>query len=161
MLLRMKGKRSLLGITLELFQAHSIVTLSFIFKVLFYAFSFVILGLNTAIHKPYWFLPIYWTPSNNLYLNLLIKTIVCGLSIKGFFFSFFLSFFFLPLNSSVLLHFIHNHAGKKKISDFTEISTNQCWWKLHFNDHLYHYKCMTCKIIFNISTAPISPRKAS
>ena len=107
MLLRMKGKRSLLGITLELFQAHPIVTLSFIFKVLFYAFSFVVfLDLTTAIHKPYWFIQIYSTPSNNLYLNLLIKTIFHDLSIKGFFF--LTTKLFCPLASC------HNHAGKKK-----------------------------------------------
>lgn len=154
MLLRMKGKRSLLGITLELFQAHSIVTLSFIFKVLFYAFSFVIfLDLTTAIHKPYWFIQIYSTPSNNLHLNLLIKTIFHDLSIKGFFFNHW------TLLSSCLSSTIRQE--KKKISDFTEITTKQRWWKLHFNEHLYHYKLMIFKIIFNVGTAPISPRKAN
>jgi len=119
MLLRMKGKRSLLGITLELFQAHSIVTLSFIFKVLFYAFSFVIfLDLTTAIHKPYWFIQIYSTPSNNLHLNLLIKTIFHDLSIKGFFFNHW------TLLSSCLSSTIRQEKKKKSLISLKLLLSN-------------------------------------
>ena len=124
MLLRMKGKRSLLGITLELFQAHPIVTLSFIFKVLFYAFSFVVfLDLTTAIHKPYWFIQIYSTPSNNLYLNLLIKTIFHDLS------SCLLPQSCRKKKSLISLKWLLSNAGESYTSMNTYITTNSWFSK--------------------------------
>lgn len=58
MLLRMKGVRGGLSqIILRLYQAHCIVTQSFVFKILFYVYMFLIfLYLTTMIVKPYGFL---------------------------------------------------------------------------------------------------------